>query len=113
MNIHQAPWKRRFYNGKQWRNCRASFIAERQSIDGGICQECKLRPGLIVHHIKHLTERNHSNQFISLNHKNLKYVCKACHDRYDGHGVRKQKENPPCLFDDHGMPIPNPIDTPH
>lgn len=76
---------RQFYNSKAWKACRASFIAYRQSIDGGLCQTCHENTGYIVHHDIWLTPQNINDPDISLNHRHLKYDCLVCHN--------KEKEN--------------------
>lgn len=70
-----------FYNSKQWKKCRASFIAYRQSIDGGLCQMCKDELGYIVDHKEELTPDNITNSDIALNHNNFQYLCLNCHNK--------------------------------
>ena len=94
-----------FYKSKAWRRCRESYIKERESVDGGMCEECGEEPGYIVHHVVTLTPENINDAGVSLNHKYLKYDCKACHDREDAHAFVKTAE-PLCDFDSHGQPIP-------
>lgn len=72
-----------FYKSTAWRKCRASFIAYRQSIDGGLCQICKDDTGYIVHHREWITAQNINDPYITLNHSNLQYVCHDCHNRID------------------------------
>ena len=99
---------KRFYRSKQWQACRRAYIARRMQIDGGLCEECRDAQGYIVHHRVALTPENIGNPGITLNHSLLSYVCKACHDQYDGHGVRPW-ENPGkkllCSFGPDGQPI--------
>ena len=71
--------------------------------DGGLCEECQDKAGYIVHHKTILTRENISDPDISLNHNNLEYVCKDCHDLFDGHGLNKTK--PLCRFTPDGQPI--------
>ena len=78
-------WAKTFYNSDKWFSCRASFIAERVAIDGGMCQRCKNNLGYIVHHTTILTEQNIKNPDVSLNHSKLEYLCKDCHDKEKGH----------------------------
>lgn len=99
-----AKENKKFYDSKAWKECRASFIAERISIDGGICQRCKQLPGYIVHHKKHLNECNVSMPEISLNHSNLEFVCKPCHD--DEHLPSRKLSEQTMVFDASGQPIP-------
>lgn len=75
-------------------------------IDGGLCEECQEEQGCMVHHEVTLTEENINDPDISLNHELLKYVCKRCHDSYEGHGVGGHgKVKPLCIFDNDGQPI--------
>ena len=106
-------WSKSFYNSKKWLKCRDSYIADRVSKDGGVCEECKRQQGYIVHHEVTLTPDNINDPDISLNHKRMKYVCKDCHDTYEGHGVGHRKVKPLCIFDEDGQPISlREIDTP-
>ncbi len=98
-----------FYKSKAWQKCRASYIAERIAIDGGMCETCKEEPGYIVHHIIPLTPENISNPNIALNHSNLRYDCKECHDKEEVHAFIKQSKLK-CTFDNNGQPqaLPTP-----
>lgn len=90
---------KKFYNSSAWKYCRESYIAYRRSIDGGLCETCHKRYGVIVHHKIWLTPENISDPEISLNHKHLKYDCLECHNR--------EKENDTqriILFDEDGQP---------
>jgi hypothetical protein len=102
-------WAKTFYRSKAWQSCRESYIQERMHIDGGICEVCKREQGYIVHHIEALTKENISNPLISLNHENLRYECKECHDREKGHymdGKESQRKSLLCIFDrETGQPI--------
>ena len=71
----------KFYKSKKWKKCRASYIAYRQSIDGGLCETCKDRLGYIVHHKEWITPENINNPDVTLNHRNLKYDCLICHNK--------------------------------
>ena len=99
-----AKDNKKFYDSKAWRECRNSFIAERISIDGGVCQRCKQSPGFIVHHIEHLNGENTSRAEIALDHSNLEYLCHRCHD--DEHLPTRQHKEPCMTFDANGQPIP-------
>jgi 5-methylcytosine-specific restriction endonuclease McrA len=75
-------FSKKFYNSKVWKECRASFIAYRISIDGGLCQTCGKELGKIVHHNNvWLTPDNINNPMVTLNHANLKYDCQTCHNQ--------------------------------
>lgn len=99
------PWAERFYNSRAWKRCRRSYISGRLNIDGGRCEACRITQGYIVHHKISLTPTNISDPEIALNHENLQYVCKACHDLFDGHGLRYN--GTPCVvqFDSDGNPV--------
>ena len=105
-------WAKWFYKGKAWQRCRWSYIQSRMMIDGGKCEVCKDRQGYIVHHIEGLTRTNINDPEVSLNHENLSYECKLCHDMNDGHGLNKALK-PLCTFDSNGQPISlRVVDTP-
>lgn len=93
-----------FYKSGKWLRCRNAYIKKRVMIDGGICEECTCRSGYIVHHKVLLTVDNITDPDVSLNHDNLEYVCKQCHDLFEGHGVGN-KQKPLCVFDEDGQPI--------
>ena len=95
------PWAERFYKSKAWKMCRKSFIAEREKIDGGMCQTCGERRGYIVHHRTWLTPENINNPDIALNHDNLKYDCLICHNKEPSN-----EDELRCTFDKNGQPIP-------
>lgn len=83
------PWAARFYASGRWKKCRAGYIKFRRTIDGGLCEECRDKPGYIVHHKRALTPDNITDPDVSLSYSNLEYVCKDCHDQFDGHGVAR------------------------
>ena len=96
---------RPFYDSLAWKLCRQSYIAQRVKIDGGLCEECHQRIGFIVHHKVSIDESNVNDVEVTLNHSNLEFVCKQCHDRFDGHFVRKkQTAKVRYVFDDFGQP---------
>lgn len=74
-------------------------------IDGGSCEACHKVPGYIVHHKVTLTEDNIDNPNVSLNHDHMAYVCKECHDKFDGHGLGNKKAALLVGFDASGQPI--------
>ena len=97
-----------FYNSEAWHRCRRAYIAERLMIDGGLCEECGERVGYIVHHMIPLTEQNINDPEITLSFDLLEYVCKSCHDQFEGHGVVKEGLTPRLRFDGEGQPLPPP-----
>jgi len=100
------PWAKGFYNSKAWERCRNSYIQQRILSDGGLCEKCHEDLGFIVHHVTELTPANIGDPDISLNHNNLQYVCKKCHDRE--HGVFCESERN-YYFDEKGQIIPTPL----
>lgn len=98
-------WAKKFYNSTAWKKTRESYISKRKYIDGGLCEVCKQNLGYIVHHIEPLTMNNVDDPFISLDHENLSYECKDCHDKHEGHGVGSKSEWQ-AVFDNDGNPLP-------
>jgi len=78
--IIAKPYAKKFYNSKQWINCRASYI----STVHGLCERCleddKHVPGYIVDHVVEITPSNIDDVEITLNHDNLQYLCLNCHN---------------------------------
>lgn len=93
----------KFYHTKRWQKCRASYIAERIVVDGGLCEVCRDNLGYIVHHKIWIDETNIDNPAVTLNHKNLRYECLACHNLERPDGTRRwpERENR-YTFDENG-----------
>lgn len=95
----------KFYQRKDWKSCKDYYIGKRVNIDGGMCEHCKERLGYIVDHKIELNESNIKDPTISLNHKNLQYLCIECHNRKthgkddDNRGVRFNENGEPEFFD--------------
>jgi len=99
-------WAKPFYNSLRWIKARDSYIAKRMMIDGGMCEVCHKDPGYIVHHITALSEENIDDKDVTLNFNNFQYVCKSCHDEFEGHGAGGHgKAKAICMFDADGQPI--------
>jgi len=94
-----------FYNTAAWAKCRRAYILSRMMVDGGLCEECYTAQGYIVHHKIFLDQNNIKNTEISLNFDNLEYVCKQCHDNFEGHGIGHKKVQSLVRFDAEGNPI--------
>ena len=66
----------------------------------------------------HRPPDNITDPDISLSYSNLEFVCKDCHDQFDGHGVAKSLTQK-IFFDAAGDPIPPsreagaPAESPH
>jgi 5-methylcytosine-specific restriction endonuclease McrA len=101
-----------FYRSKKWKSCRKAYIAERMLIDGGLCEACHERAGYIVHHKINLDSSSIHKPEIALNSNNLMYVCKKCHDQFDGHFEKSKRRTARAhklllQFDESGDPSPN------
>ena len=70
---------RDFYNTKAWYKCAQAYKKYRR----GLCENCLAKgvytPGVIVHHIEHLTPENISDPKIALSFDNLRLLCRDCH----------------------------------
>lgn len=97
-------YARPFYSSHAWKVCRESYIANRIRIDGGLCEECHQRIGFIVHHKQMIDESNVDDVNVTLNHSNLEYVCKQCHDRFEDHFIKSNGAKIRYVFDDFGQP---------
>ena len=80
-----------FYKSKAWQSCRASYLAK----VGGLCEDCLAKgiytPAEIVHHIVEITPTNINDPTVTLNHANLRAVCRECHAAEHGARVRRYK----------------------
>ena len=68
-------FSKKLYNSKAWKECRVAYIAS----VFGLCERCQ-EVGYILHHKTWLTINNINDPDITLNHNNLYYTCKACHE---------------------------------
>lgn len=70
---------RGFYSSKTWQECREDYAKAKHYL----CENCLARgiyrPGVIVHHIEEVTPMNIDNPEVTLNHDNLRLVCRDCH----------------------------------
>ena len=99
-------WAKAFYNSPAWRAARQSYISYRLSVDGGLCESCHERLGYIVHHVINLTPENIHDPSIALDRSNLRYECKQCHDREEGHYIGPGgRIVSSCVFDSFGNPL--------
>jgi len=68
-------WNKKFYQSKQWRNCRKSYLITQNYI----CERCG-EIAKIVHHKTYLTPENITDPSITLAHDNLEALCQPCHN---------------------------------
>lgn len=66
----------RFYKSSAWKMARQIKITNVK----GLCERCRL-PGEEVHHIIRLNTENIKDVSISLNPRNLEFLCKGCHNK--------------------------------
>lgn len=76
---------KKFYKSKEWKRCREAYI---KSVFG-LCQKCS-KPGVIVHHKKHLTPTNINDYEVSLGFENLELLCLECHNEH--HKFEREKQ---------------------
>ena len=100
---------RSFYYSTAWKKCRKAYIAHRNSIDGGMCEECHEHPGYIIHHRIELTPDNITDPNITLNMDNLMYVCHDCHNRIHGNVTDLPERAILYTFGPDGSPVPMPV----
>lgn len=106
MAIMAKQYAKHFYNSHGWEECRAAFINERIRIDGGMCQLCGQRLGLIVHHVEKINEANINNAGVTLAHDNLMYLCHDCHNNvHRGDMAAGKMGEPFCIFTADGQPV--------
>lgn len=78
-----------FYSSKKWKKTREAYWKQ----VGGLCENCLkqgiYKPGVIVHHVEHITQENITNPEITLNFDNLKLLCRECHEKV--HDKRKRR----------------------
>lgn len=73
------PYARNFYNGRAWRSFRESYVSDRMTIDGALCERCHQHAGEELHHIEMINPDNINNPGITLNRDNVTLLCRQCH----------------------------------
>lgn len=90
----------KFYKSKAWVKTRAAFV----SCKRGLCERCLAKgiysPGVIVHHICHITPENINDPSVTMNFDNLQLLCRNCHAE-----VHSSKEGSRFVLDDEGRVI--------
>lgn len=81
-----------FYNSKKWRKARDAYITERVKEDGGLCESCGELVGEELHHVIELSPANIGNPSITLDQRNLKWLCKDCHFKAHRAMIAEQSE---------------------
>lgn len=91
-----------FYDSEVWKKCRRDYISKVH----GLCERCvEPTPGLILHHKIELTPDNIDDPNITLNHDNLLYVCKSCHEALH-RNYKATRDNLKFNSDGDIVPIP-------
>lgn len=71
----------KFYSSKEWQDLREAYAKSKAYL----CEDCLehgiIEPGIICHHVIHITPHNITNREITLNPKNLRLLCRSCHER--------------------------------
>lgn len=93
-----------FYTNARWRRARTAYIRHRQSIDGGLCERCKIRPGIVVHHKTELSPETITDNDICYGFGNLKLVCQDCHAAEHEHRREPIEGMTKIFFDADGQP---------
>lgn len=89
-------YARNFYLSSKWTKCRKAYFKSQF----GICERCG-KPGLIVHHKVYITEKNISDDNITLNFENLELLCQDCHNKE--HKLREKSiTRDDLMFDNDG-----------
>lgn len=95
-----------FYNSREWRECRAGYIASVQ----GLCETCLergiVRPGHILHHVITLTPQNINDPEVALNWEHLKFECQECHNKE--HFETNEVIREGLMFDGNGDVVLSP-----
>ena len=82
-------YSRKFYNSKEWRRTSKAYAQSKN----GVCERCIkegiVKPYVIVHHKKHITQKNIGNNEITLSWDNLEALCMDCHNME--HGIKDNK----------------------
>ena len=90
-----------FYNSAAWIKCKNSYI---KSVHG-LCERCG-EPGYIVHHKKYITPKNINDPNITLNHDNLEYLCRKCHNEEHERFKKNKSTKEGFKFNELGELVP-------
>lgn len=75
-----------FYKSRAWKDCRDAYARSVR----GLCEICLekgvYKPGVIVHHKRHLCPENISDPTVALDWNNLQLVCRDCHAQLHNDG---------------------------
>jgi 5-methylcytosine-specific restriction protein A len=98
-----APWQKRFYRSRAWRECRALVIGRQN----GLCADClergEITPIDEVHHLVELNEFNVCDPKVSLDPNRCVGLCMPCH--YARHEKGHKSQPTRVWFDEQGRPM--------
>ena len=84
-------YARAFYQSREWQRCRAEYIKKAH----GLCEVCRdkgmIVPGVIVHHINHISPENIHDPQVLTDFNNLQLVCRDCHAQLHRTNVKRYK----------------------
>ncbi len=86
-------WAKTFYGSKAWEETRRAYMIARHRL----CERCG-QPAKIVHHKRHITEKNIGDTNITLSWDNLEALCQDCHNKEHHKGEHKKR----YMFDEDG-----------
>lgn len=98
----REQFARAFYSSRAWARCRRAYA----SSVGGLCEDCLAQgvytPGEQVHHMTPLTPDNIDDPSVTLDWRNLRLLCKPCHDKLLSNPLTiltlRRKERLECLM---------------
>lgn len=104
VDVMSRDWARAFYSSQVWEDQREAY----KRYAHGICERCG-EPGVIVHHVRPLTEDNIADPAYALDFANLMLLCRQCHaDVHEGiYGRKRPKDTGEGMrFDRGGELVP-------
>ena len=100
-----------FYHSKAWLCCRQSYIDSMPKDRRGLCEMCYDKglhvKGEELHHKIWLTPNNINDPKVTLNHKNLIFLCKDCHK-----AIHRPKPKRKYYFNELGELVPAETESP-
>lgn len=103
LEVYMArDFSKAFYNSKEWKKARASYIASKF----GLCERCGRPNSKQVHHKIYLTPVNINDPDITLNFNNFELLCDLCHQ--NEHNEKYSATVNGLMFDENGDLVPVP-----
>ena len=90
-------WAKGFYNSKRWRQARDRYVENKH----GICERCgDGKTLMIVHHKIPITQKNITDDNITLNENNFELLCQDCHNAVDHEALIRGEKDVNCFTAD-------------